>query len=55
MPEEAYHNDHHQHPSNANFGVRWSELDLVYYIVLLFNKLDIIRFKPAPLPVRILD
>ena len=47
MLGEGYHNDHHMYPSNANFGVRWFEIDPVYYAVLLFNKMGIIK-----LPVR---
>ena len=46
MMGEAYHNDHHQYPSNANFGVRWFEIDFIYYILLLFNKLHIVRLIP---------
>jgi len=46
MMGEAYHNDHHEHPSDANFGVRWFEIDPVYYIILLFNKLRIVRLNP---------
>jgi len=46
MMGEAYHNDHHQRPSNANFGVRWFEIDPIYYVILLFNKLHIVKLKP---------
>jgi stearoyl-CoA desaturase (Delta-9 desaturase) len=46
MLGESYHNDHHQHPSSANFGVRWFEIDPVYYIILLFSKLRIVRLSP---------
>jgi len=43
MLGEGYHNDHHHHPSNANFGSKWYEIDPVYYVILLFHKLGIIR------------
>ncbi len=43
MLGESYHNDHHQHPSNANFGDRWFEIDPVYYIILLFDKVGIVK------------
>ena len=43
MLGEGYHNDHHQHPSSSNFGVRWFEIDPVYYIILLFQKLGIVK------------
>lgn len=52
MMGESYHNDHHQHPSNANFGERWFEIDPVYYIILLFNKLHIVSLAPRTLPVK---
>jgi len=47
MLGESYHNDHHEHPSKANFGERWFEIDPVYYVALLLNKLHIIRLKTA--------
>jgi stearoyl-CoA desaturase (delta-9 desaturase) len=43
MLGEAYHNDHHKNPSGINFGVKWYEIDPVYYAILLFNKLGIIK------------
>jgi len=46
MMGEGYHNDHHQRPSSPNFGARWFEIDPVYYVILLFNKLHIIRLTP---------
>lgn len=45
MLGEAYHNDHHHAPSRANFGKRWFQIDPVYYIILLFNKLHVIRLR----------
>ncbi len=40
---EAYHNDHHKHASSINFGVRWFEIDITYYIILLFGKIGIVK------------
>ncbi|MFN4124181.1 MAG: acyl-CoA desaturase [Flavobacteriales bacterium] len=47
MLGEGYHNDHHHRPSNANFGSKWYEIDPVYYIILLFSKLGIIRLNKS--------
>ena len=43
MLGESYHNNHHKYPSNINFGHKRHEIDPVYPIILLFNKLRIIR------------
>ncbi len=43
MLGESYHNDHHKYPSAINFGVKWYEIDPVYYIILLFEKLGIVK------------
>lgn len=43
MLGESYHNNHHTYPSSPNFGVRWHEIDPVYYVILLFGKLGIIH------------
>lgn len=45
MLGEAYHNNHHKNPSSINFGVRWFEIDPVYYVIRLFDWLGIIRIK----------
>lgn len=53
MLRESYHNNHHKRPSAVNFGYRWYELDPVYPVILLLNKLHVIRIRPAkqtPLP-----
>jgi fatty-acid desaturase len=55
MLGESYHNDHHEHPSKANFGERWFEIDPVYYIILLLNKLHIVRLKTAVTPVKAIE
>lgn len=43
MLGESYHNNHHKYPSAINFGVRWHEIDPIYPVILLLNKLHIIR------------
>ena len=43
MLGESYHNDHHKYPSDVNFGVKWYEIDPVYYIILLFEKMGIVK------------
>jgi stearoyl-CoA desaturase (delta-9 desaturase) len=47
MLGERYHNNHHKYASSINFGVKWYEFDPVYYIILLFNKLGIVRIRKA--------
>lgn len=52
MLGESYHNNHHKRPSSVNFGFRWHELDPVYFIILFFNWLGIVRIpKLAPVEV----
>jgi stearoyl-CoA desaturase (delta-9 desaturase) len=44
MHAETNQNNHHHDAQNPNLGgVRWFEIDTAYYIILLFNKLGIIR------------
>ncbi len=40
---ESYHNDHHRNPSSINMGVKWYEIDITYYIILLFSKIGIVK------------
>ena len=47
MLGEAYHNNHHKFPSSINFGVKKNEIDPIYFVILLFNKLGIIRLSKA--------
>ena len=42
---ELFQNNHHRFPSRINFAVRKFEIDPVYYIIRLFNKLTIIKLK----------
>ncbi|HWC54317.1 MAG TPA: acyl-CoA desaturase [Chitinophagaceae bacterium] len=43
MLGEAYHNNHHKHPSSANMGKRWYEIDPVYPVLLFLNWVRVIR------------
>ena len=44
MMGESYNNNHHKYASRANFGgIRWHEIDPTYYIMLLLDKLKIIK------------
>lgn len=40
---EGYHNNHHAHPTSANFGVKWYEFDLGWQMIKLMKKLRFIR------------
>ena len=43
MLGESYHNNHHKRPSSPNFGVRWHELDPIYPLILVLNRVGVIR------------
>ncbi len=45
---EAYHNNHHKHPGRVNNAVKWFEYDVTYRIMLLMQRLHIIRINYAP-------
>ena len=47
MMGEGYHNNHHTHSGRANFGVKWHELDVTYCIMLVLDKLKIIKLKKS--------
>ena len=48
MMGEGYHNNHHKHGGRANFGgVRWYEIDVTYYIMILLDKMKLIQLKPV--------
>ena len=47
MMGEGYHNNHHSHSGRANFGVRWFEVDITYCIMVVLDKLHIIKLKKA--------
>lgn len=42
---EAYHSNHHYYPGRANYGIRWFEIDPGYYVIRIFDKLNVIRLK----------
>ena len=46
MMGEGYHNNHHKHASNPNFGVKWHEIDVTYLIIKLLNTFGLIKLKP---------
>ncbi|WP_337042348.1 acyl-CoA desaturase [Emticicia sp. 17c] len=45
MMGEAYHNNHHKLGGRANFGIKWHEFDPTYPIILLLNKVKVIKLK----------
>lgn len=48
MLGESYHNNHHKHPSSANFGHRWFEIDPIYPVIRLLDHLKVIKMlRPA--------
>lgn len=46
MLGEGYHNNHHAHGSDPNFGKKWYEIDPVYIAIVVFNGLGIIKLRP---------
>ncbi|MEO8762799.1 MAG: fatty acid desaturase [Ginsengibacter sp.] len=42
---DAYHNNHHKFPGRTKNSHRWFEIDPIYRITCLFQKLHIIRWK----------
>jgi stearoyl-CoA desaturase (delta-9 desaturase) len=40
---ELFQNNHHEFPMSPNFGARWFELDPTYCVILVLEKLGIIR------------
>jgi stearoyl-CoA desaturase (delta-9 desaturase) len=40
---EGYHNNHHQFPSRSNFASKKGEFDLCYPIIILLDKIGVIR------------
>jgi stearoyl-CoA desaturase (delta-9 desaturase) len=45
MLGENYHNNHHKYPTNANFGVKWYEVDPLYAVMRVLEFLRIIKIK----------
>jgi len=47
MMGESYHNNHHKYISRPNFGYRWFEIDPTYPVILLLDKIGIIRLQTS--------
>jgi stearoyl-CoA desaturase (delta-9 desaturase) len=43
MLGEGYHNNHHKYPSRPNFAAKRGEFDPVYPVIVLMEKLKIIK------------
>ncbi len=46
---EAYHNNHHKHPTQPNNATRWFEWDMGFQSMRFLNFLGVIRLKPQRL------
>ena len=42
---ELFQNNHHRFPNRSNFAYRTFEIDPVYFIIRIFNKLSILKLK----------
>lgn len=47
MLGESYHNNHHKFPSAVNFGRRWFEIDPMYPVIRLLDKMKVIKITKA--------
>lgn len=46
---EGWHNNHHRYAISARQGLRWWELDMTYFVLVLFSKLHMVRdLRPIP-------
>jgi stearoyl-CoA desaturase (delta-9 desaturase) len=45
MMGEGYHNNHHKNATNANFGVKWYEIDLTFLIIKVLDIFGFISLK----------
>ncbi len=45
MMGEGYHNNHHKHATNANFGVKWYEIDMTFLIIKVLDTFGFIKLK----------
>lgn len=51
MMGEGYHNNHHKYGGRPNFGgVRWHEIDFTYVIMVILEKLKIIKMNRVQIP-----
>lgn len=44
---ELMQNNHHKHPNSINFAKKWYEFDPTYPLILLLNKIGIIKLRKA--------
>ena len=44
---EAYHNNHHKHPTRPNNATKWFEWDMGYHAMRLLHAVKVIRLKAA--------
>lgn len=44
---EGYHNNHHAYPSRSNFAAKKGEIDFCYPIILLLDKMNVIRMNKS--------
>lgn len=42
---EGYHNNHHKQSSNADFGVKWYEIDITFLVIKLLHRFQLIQLK----------
>jgi stearoyl-CoA desaturase (Delta-9 desaturase) len=42
---ELFQNNHHKNPNNVNFARKWFEFDPTYPLILLLNKLHVIKLR----------
>ncbi len=49
MMGEGYHNNHHQQPSNPNFGFKWHEIDPAYPVIVLLKWVGIVKIENTSL------
>ncbi|MDO1451584.1 acyl-CoA desaturase [Rhodocytophaga aerolata] len=47
---EAYHNNHHKHPSRPNNSVKWFEVDAGYWVMKMLDQLKVIRLRTHKAP-----
>jgi stearoyl-CoA desaturase (delta-9 desaturase) len=51
---EGWHNNHHRYPGAARQGFAWWEIDVTYYVLLLLERLGIVR-ELRPVPAALLE
>jgi len=42
---EELHANHHNYPGKINFGIKWFEVDVIYYFIILLSKLNLVTIK----------